>query len=211
MNAVKQEEESNMIDIDVKVEYLMDIKREEGFFDESNEDGGVDGGDDVGGGEVVVKEEEAEEVVEEVVVGVKRKAEEETEPRETKRRRSGKSYVWTEEENDALLKGAGKYGLDWKRIKEDNDKVLADRTPAALYDRLSRKYPENYAAARAATPRKPHPNDWTSEEDAALKRAVKEHGRDWDKIRTSEQEILGDRTLAAMQWRAWNIRKQEKK
>ena len=39
MNAVKQEE-SNLIDIDVKIEYLMDIKREEGYFDESNEDGG---------------------------------------------------------------------------------------------------------------------------------------------------------------------------
>ena len=49
MNAVKQEE-SNMIDIDVKVEYLMEIKREEGYFDESNEEEGGVGGDDVGGG-----------------------------------------------------------------------------------------------------------------------------------------------------------------
>ena len=45
MNAVVKQEESNMIDINVKVEYLMDIKREEGFFDELDEDGGVDGVD----------------------------------------------------------------------------------------------------------------------------------------------------------------------
>ncbi|GMH74461.1 hypothetical protein TrST_g2266 [Triparma strigata] len=200
MNAVKQEEESNIIDIDVKVEYLMVIKREEGYFDETNEEEGGVGRDDVGGGEVVVKKEEVEEVV-----GVKRKTEEETEPRKMKKKHGGRGFAWTAGEDEALLKGAGKYGLDWKRIRKDNGKVLADRTPQALYHRLCTKYAENYAAARAATPRK-QGILWTSEEDAALKRGMKEHGRDWDKIRTSEQDILGDRTLAAMQQRDVIIR-----
>ena len=39
MNAVKQED-TDLIDIDVKVEYLMDIKREEGLFDDLNEEEG---------------------------------------------------------------------------------------------------------------------------------------------------------------------------
>ena len=108
MNAVKQEE-TDIFDIDVKVEYLMDIKREEGYFDETNEEEGGVGGDDVGGGGVVVKEEEVDEVVEEVAVGVKRKAEEETEPKK-KKRWNGKGFVWTEEEDDALLRASVSMG-----------------------------------------------------------------------------------------------------
>ena len=59
IDAVKQEE-SDLIDIDVKLEYLMDFNREEGYFDDLNEDDGGVGGDDVGGGGVVVKEEVVE-------------------------------------------------------------------------------------------------------------------------------------------------------
>ncbi|GMH86554.1 hypothetical protein TrST_g3755 [Triparma strigata] len=207
MNAVKQEE-SNMIDIDVKVEYLMDIKREEGYFDELNENGEEVGGDDVGGGGVVVKEEEVEEEVEEVAVGLKRKAEEETEPKEMKKKRVGNGYVWTEEEDDALLKGVGKYGLDWKRIREDNVKVLADRNPVALRQRLLRQYPEKNKELRAANPRYyQHAMFWTSEEDAALKRGRMKHGTDWKNIQKSEK-ALGRRTPAALKERySRNLRK----
>ncbi|GMH87510.1 hypothetical protein TrVE_jg11602 [Triparma verrucosa] len=181
MNAVRQEE-SDLIDIDVKVEYLMDIKREEGYFDESNEDGGGVGGDDVGGGEVVVKEEEVEEVVEEVDVGVNWKTEEETKPRKSKKKRRGSGCAWMEEEDDALLKGAGKYGRDFKRIKkEDDGNVFADRTPVALYKRLINQYPARYKEARAATPLKRH-NGWTAEEVETLKRGMKKYGRNWDEI-----------------------------
>ena len=90
MNAVKQEEEIDLIDINVKVEYLMDIKCEEGFFFELNvEEGGV-GGYVVGVGEVFVMEVEVEEVVEEeVVVDVKRKVKEETKPRKKRQSRNG--------------------------------------------------------------------------------------------------------------------------
>ena len=199
MNAVKQEE-SDHIDIDVKIEILMDIKREEGYFDEFNEEEGGVGGDDVGGGDVVVKEEELEEMVEEVVVGVKRKAEEETEPKKTKKRRNGYTNPWTKEEEDALLKGAGKYGTDWKRIKkEDDGKVLADRTPDALQLHLHRRFPEKYKELRAANPRKKTPL-WTKEEVKALKRGVKEHGKDWDKI-ISDNEVLKHRTPIALKIR----------
>ena len=133
MNAVKQEE-SDHIDIDVKIEILMDIKREEGYFDETNEEEGGVGGDDVGGGEVVVKEEEVEEVVEEAVVGVKRKAEEEeTEPEKTKKKRKGFGFVWTEEEA-AVKRGMKKYGRKWKKILSEIDD-LERRTPNALEQR----------------------------------------------------------------------------
>ena len=181
---------------------LLSPKREEEYIDETNEDDGGVGGDDVGGGEVVVKEEEVkEEEVEEVVVGVKRKAEEETKPRKTKKKgsRNGHTNPWTKKEEDALLKGAGKYGMDWKRIKkEDDGKVLADRTPAALYIRLKRQYPEKLKEARAVTPSKVI--RWTKEEDDALKRGVEVHGNDWEKI-IFENDVLERRTPAALQVR----------
>ena len=203
MNAVKQKE-SDLIDIDVKmIEYLMDIKREEGYFDDLNEEEGGVGGDDVGGGVVVVKEEEVEDVVKEVVVGVKRKAEEETKPRKTKKKWKGGGFDWTEEEDDALLKGFGKYGLDFKQIKEKNSDVFADRTLGALRGRLHLKFPEKCKEVRAATPRKPHPNTWTAEEKAALKRGVKKHGNDWEKI-ISDNDDLERRTPAAIERRYYN-------
>ena len=130
--------------------------------------------------------------MEEVVVGVKRKAEEETEPKKTKKKQKGRGHVWTEEEDDALLKGVGKYGLEFKRIKEKNGKVLADRTPKALRGRLNRQYPKKYKEARKKTP-------WTAEEDAALKRGRKEHGADWDKILKSKNKVLGRRTVNALE------------
>ncbi|GMI05034.1 hypothetical protein TrVE_jg8197 [Triparma verrucosa] len=200
MNAVKQEE-SNMIDIDVKVEYLMDVKREEGYFDESNEEEGGVGGDDVGGGGVVVKEEEVEEEEEEVVVGTKRKAEEEAKPRKTKKKGAGKCFVWTEEDDDALQKGAGKYGLDFERIRGDNGNILAERSLRAPYNRLYNNYPEKYRALRAANPRKKSP--WTVEEDAALKRGVEELGANWEKI-LSENAVLKRRTVDALRARYYN-------
>jgi hypothetical protein len=84
--------------------------------------------------------------------------EEETEPGKTKIKYGGKGYAWTEEEDDALLKGAGKYGMDFKRIKkEDDGKVLAYRNPSALRARLRIKYPAKYEELRAADPIKTVP------------------------------------------------------
>jgi len=34
---------------------------------------------------------------------------------------------------------------------------------------------------------------WTEEEDAAVKRGVKMHGRDWEKIYETKNKILGRR------------------
>mmetsp|Transcript_13034 Transcript_13034/g.23899 ORF Transcript_13034/g.23899 Transcript_13034/m.23899 type:complete len:354 (+) Transcript_13034:748-1809(+) len=150
-----------------------------------------------------IQEEEVEEVVEEVVVGVFRKAEEETKPRKTKNK-NGRGFVWTEEEDKALLKGVDKYGLDWKRIKkEDDGKVFADRTPEALQTHLYDKYPAKYKAVRAVTPRKKTP--WKAEEDAALKRGVEVHGNDWDKIQ-SDNDALKRRTLQALQNRYYKLK-----
>ncbi|GMH58130.1 hypothetical protein TrST_g4517 [Triparma strigata] len=196
MNPVEQAE----IDIDVKADAHIGINQtEEEIARYLTQFLRVPGGDDVGGGEVVVKEEEVEEVVEEVDVGVKRKAEEETEPGKTKKKWVGCGYVWTEEEDDALLKGAGKYGLDFKQIRENNGKVLGDRTPIALRNRLKRQYPEKFKELRAINPVRGTP--WTTEEVEALKRGMKKYGKDWDEIHKSENKILGRRTLAALKKR----------
>ncbi|GMH82684.1 hypothetical protein TrST_g3578 [Triparma strigata] len=116
----------------------------------------------------------------------------------------GKGFTWTEEEEDALLKGVDKYGRVWKRIKEDNDKVLADRTPQALKERLRVKFPEKYKAARAATTHRHNTTRkkekgilWTEEEEAALKTGVEVHGRGWEKI-ISKNELLRRRTPLAL-------------
>ncbi|GMH92907.1 hypothetical protein TrST_g12096 [Triparma strigata] len=166
-------------------------------------------------------EEEVEEVVEEVVVGVKRKAEEETEPRKTKnpnRKRVGIGFAWTEEEDDALLKGVAKYGVDYARIvKEDNGNVLGDRTPGSLQNRLFKKYPAKY---KAATPKKGKNQGnnqhlaWSAEEDAALKRLVEEHGTDWKKIHNCAwlNMALEKRTKMALKNRYnHNLKKNRKK
>mmetsp|Transcript_13033 Transcript_13033/g.23895 ORF Transcript_13033/g.23895 Transcript_13033/m.23895 type:complete len:553 (+) Transcript_13033:601-2259(+) len=130
---------------------------------------------------------------------------EETEPRKTKKKWVGAGFAWTEEEDEALLKGVGKYGLDFERIKkEDDGNVLGDRTPETLRIRFRYKFPAKYKELMAVTPRK-QGLLWTSEEDAALKRGVKEHGTDWDKILKSENKVLGRRTLVALQ-RRWQVR-----
>ncbi|GMH96187.1 hypothetical protein TrST_g13188 [Triparma strigata] len=110
-------------------------------------------------------------------------------------------YVWTEEEEDALLKGVGKYGLDFERIRGDNGKVLAYRNPSALKQHLYRKYPAKLKELRAVTPWKGNHVAWTAEQDAALKRGIKEYGKDWDEIHKSENKVLGRRTLGTLQLR----------
>ncbi|GMH84972.1 hypothetical protein TrVE_jg5107 [Triparma verrucosa] len=198
-----KEEENLMSNINLRAYFGIKRVREDGLFDLNEDEDviiiiGEESGD--GGGGVVV-EEEVKEVAEEVVVDVKRKVEEETKPRATKKKR-GKGFTWTEEGDDALLKGVGKYGLDFKQIREENDKVLADRTPQALRNRLKRQYPEKYKELRAATPRKRYTNGtkWTSEDDVALKMGVEVHGTDWEKIK-SKNDVLKRRTANAIKER----------
>ena len=204
MNPIWEVEQNYVVDIVYDIYHIID---NEGYFDDfAPKKEGVGGRHSVGGGGgIVVKEEEVEEVVvADVLVGVKRKAEEETESKKTKKKGAGKGYAFTEEENDALLEGAGKYGLDFKRIKEDNDNVLGHRTLKALKKRFRYKFPEKYKELRAATgdctPRN-YNVTWTAEEDAALKRGRKEHGANWAKIIKSENKVLGRRTLVALQRR----------
>ena len=194
MNPVEQAE----IDIDVKADAQIGINRTEEeiarYLTQFLKVVPASGGEDVGGG-IVVRGEDVEEV-EKVVVGVKRKAEEETEPKKMKKKWGSRGYVWTEEEDDALLKGVGKYGLDWKRIKGDNDKVLGDRTTKALRERLYTKYPEKIKELRAINPVRGTP--WTAEDVEALKRGFKKYGKDWDEIHKSENKVLGRRTKTAL-------------
>ncbi|GMH88769.1 hypothetical protein TrST_g6206 [Triparma strigata] len=187
--------------VDVIEALLILPKREEGYIHRNEERNSI--GDLM---EEDVDEDVDEVVVEEVVVGVKRKAGEpwrkDTKPRKTKKKGKGHNQynLWTAVEDDALQKGVGKYGLDFKQIREDNGKVLADKTPAALKQHLFKYFPEEYKAARAVTPRKRYPNGWTAEEDDAMKRGMKKFGRDWDGILRSENKVLGRRTAVAL----WN-------
>eukprot|EP00519_Triparma_laevis_P015204 CAMPEP_0182492954 /NCGR_PEP_ID=MMETSP1321-20130603/2001_1 /TAXON_ID=91990 /ORGANISM="Bolidomonas sp., Strain RCC1657" /LENGTH=156 /DNA_ID=CAMNT_0024695597 /DNA_START=208 /DNA_END=675 /DNA_ORIENTATION=- len=132
-------------------------------------------------------------LIAEVLVGIKNvKTAEETKPRKwkiSKMKWQGNGWTdWTEEEDEALLKGVNKYGLDFERIrKEEDGKVLADRSPLALRNRLRRQYPEKYKELRAATAWKKAP--WTAEEDTALKKGVEKYGIDWDEIHRSEKVL----------------------
>ena len=140
-------------------------------------------------------------LIAEILIGIKHvKTEEETKPRATKKKR-GKGFTWTEEGDDALLKGVGKYGLDFERIKKKSDKIKADPNAKALYNRLLIRFPEKYKELGAVTPGKIM--KWTTEEDTALKKGVEKYGVDWDEIRRSEK-VLNSRTVRALDSRYYN-------
>lgn len=40
---------------------------------------------------------------------------------------------------------------------------------------------------------------WTAEEDEALRTGMLKHGKDWEKILETENEVLGGRTVNALQ------------
>ena len=144
-------------------------------------------------------------LIAEILIGIKHvKTEEETKPRKskkTKKKRKGKVCFWTEEEDEELLKGVGKYGLDFERIKKKSDKIKADPNAKALYNRLLIRFPEKYKELGAVTPGKIM--KWTTEEDTALKKGVEKYGVDWDEIRRSEK-VLNSRTVRALDSRYYN-------
>lgn len=47
---------------------------------------------------------------------------------------------------------------------------------------------------------------WTKEEDEALTRGRLKYGDDWEKIHETEKEVLGRRTVAALQCRISNLK-----
>jgi hypothetical protein len=81
----------------------------------------------------------------------------------TRRPRHG----YTEDEDEALLRGFRKYGKSWAAIQKD-EAVLVERTPTDLRDRFRLRYHQEYASAGLAPRPKtfPHPPDRGTQEDA---------------------------------------------
>jgi hypothetical protein len=87
------------------------------------------------------------------------------EPFQKSTRRSRHGY--TEEEDDALLRGFRKFGKSWAAIQKD-EAILSERTSTDLRDRFRLRHPQEYAGSGLA-PRPnvfPHPPDRGTQEDA---------------------------------------------
>lgn len=65
----------------------------------------------------------------------------------TKRR---KRHGYSAAEDEALLRGFGKYGNSWAAIRADETLCLEHRTPTDLRDRMRTKFPDQYANAGLA-------------------------------------------------------------
>ncbi|GMH61951.1 hypothetical protein TrLO_g9144 [Triparma laevis f. longispina] len=120
-----------------------------------------------------------------------------------KNSRSGSKYPWTDEEDEALVKGVDKHGLNFSRIRSENDSLLSKRTTQALDNHYRRAHPKDFKNLRAATPK--IYNNWTPEEDAALKRGIVHFDFDWQKIHQEENKILGRRTPVALASRYYSL------
>ncbi|GMH88365.1 hypothetical protein TL16_g11134 [Triparma laevis f. inornata] len=111
---------------------------------------------------------------------------------------------WTDDEYTALFAGVKKHGLDFDRIKADKDPRLtrvSNRTNQALLKQFKTKFPNTFTEFNALIPKKPHPNDWTAEENEAMLELVKEHGLKFDKIKALNDPRLSrrnDRTENAL-------------
>ncbi|GMH71050.1 hypothetical protein TL16_g05558 [Triparma laevis f. inornata] len=95
---------------------------------------------------------------------------------------------WTLEENTALLSGTKKHGLNFDRIKADNEVIFKLRTVRFLYSHLQDEYPKEFEAIKAASLKNSRSGSkypWTDEEDEALVKGVDKHGLNFSRIRAS--------------------------
>ncbi|GMI09445.1 hypothetical protein TrLO_g6846 [Triparma laevis f. longispina] len=63
-------------------------------------------------------------------------------------------------------------------------------------------HPDKFRELREANPSKVI--RWTEEEDGALKRGIRKHGTDWEKIHETENEVFGRRTAGAIKGRYYD-------
>ncbi|GMH47738.1 hypothetical protein TrLO_g6149 [Triparma laevis f. longispina] len=109
----------------------------------------------------------------------------------------GRGFVWSADENAALVEGVNSHGLDFDRIKAEAGARLLGRKVRALSQHFRQVHPDKFRELREVTPTK-QTNLWTDEEDEALKRGRWKYGSDWEKIMKTESEVLGDRTVGAL-------------
>ncbi|GMH70131.1 hypothetical protein TL16_g08307 [Triparma laevis f. inornata] len=115
--------------------------------------------------------------------------------------RKGRGYVWTTEEDAAMMKVVGEHGLDFEQIKADNEALFANRTASAMEIHLVKKNPDKLKALRAATTRKPRPQDWTAEQDMAMVEDVEKFGFDFERIKAENEELLSNRNVNSIKTR----------
>ena len=106
---------------------------------------------------------------------------------------------WTAEEETALVAGVGEHGLDFDHIKVEAGARLGDCSAGALRTQFERTHPDKFRELRELNPSGGRGLSWTSEEDEALKRGMTKHGRYWEKIRETENEVLGHRKVGALE------------
>ncbi|GMH52665.1 hypothetical protein TL16_g01282 [Triparma laevis f. inornata] len=174
--------------------------------------------DDIGGGEeegiedevVVVPAASTTTELRDRSSGKKRQtaAQVEEQPRNVKKvktalrkgKKVGGRFVWTADENAALLELVDEYGLDFDRIKTEAGARLGGRKAKAIENNFRNHRPDRYEELRATNPRKSGGYlPWSKEEDEALKRGRLKHGADYEKILETENEVLGWRTTNALQ------------
>ncbi|GMH93720.1 hypothetical protein TL16_g12706 [Triparma laevis f. inornata] len=116
--------------------------------------------------------------------------------------------AWTAEEEAALVEGVDEYRLDFDRIKAEVGARPGDRKAKALHAHFRERHPDEFRKLRAANPVKWTGKDfaWTKEEDEALRRGVLKHGADYNKILETVNEVLGRRTVKAIQSRYTRIK-----
>ncbi|GMI02770.1 hypothetical protein TrLO_g5679 [Triparma laevis f. longispina] len=110
------------------------------------------------------------------------------------------SFAWTADEEAALVEGVNEYGLDFDRIKAEAGARLGGRKANALYEHFKRSQPERFRELREATPNK-RTDLWTEEVDEVLKRGRLKHGDDREMILETEKEVLGHRTVGALDFK----------
>ncbi|KAL9600638.1 MAG: hypothetical protein Q9219_003071 [cf. Caloplaca sp. 3 TL-2023] len=74
-----------------------------------------------------------------------------SEPRQPRKK---PKHLWSEEEDESLVKGYQKHGFCWKDIASDPSLALGSRTGPQIRDRFRKRFPELYGEAPAPAPSK---------------------------------------------------------
>ena len=71
-----------------------------------------------------------------------------------KGKKKGNGFIWTADEDAALVEAVDEYGLDFDRIKAEAGARLGDSKVNALYDHFRYAHPDKYEELKDANPSK---------------------------------------------------------